>query len=100
MAHSKSEHSLDTTWNEAMKLLRNQFQLKLYVEVKLKEFSKEKRCYANCMLSKQKGAMDRNGSSISESNQSSVKSHLNDGDVFSNQCRESPLSIVKDLTLR
>ena len=44
------------------------------------------------MLSKDKGAMGRNGPS--------VKTHSNDGDQISNQYCDYPLSVAKDLMLR
>ena len=70
------------------------------MEYKLKDFSEEKPCYANCMLLKCKCPMGMNGSSISESNHSSVETHLNDRDTFSNQNCKSPLSVAKDSMLR
>ena len=100
MACSESKISFDDAYNEATKVLRNQFQRNLNAEEQLTAFFNDKDCYANYTLSRHKGTMGRNGSSISESNHSSVKTNLNDGDKFSNECCESPMTVVKDLILR
>ena len=100
MAHSESQTSFHDAYSNATKVSRNQIQRNLNAEEKLTAFFEDKDCYANYILSRHKGTMGRNGLSISESNHSSVKTNLNDGEKISNECCKSPMTVVKDLILR
>ena len=70
------------------------------MEEQLRKFYNEKNMYASYILSKKRGTRGCHGSSISESNRSSVLLHLNEGDKFGNSYCKTTHTLVKDLFFR
>ena len=100
MCYSKTESHFEQAYNKAMKILQDKPSSTANSEDQLRKFYNEKNMYTSHILSKKKGTRGCHGSSISESNHSSVLVHLNEGDKYGNNYCEKPHTLVKDLFFR
>ena len=80
-----------------MNILQQKLDRDENLEEQLRKFYNERSMYASHKLSKKRGTRGCHGSSISESNHSSVLVHLNEGDRYGNSYCEKPHTLVKDL---
>ena len=97
MVYSRTQALFEEAYNKAMSVLQQKESRNENVEENLRKFYNERSTYATYILSKKRGTRGCHGSSISESNHSSVLVHLNDGDKFGNTYCEKPHTLVKDL---
>ena len=100
MINASSLDNFSKAYNNAMSILHNLPNRNVNAENELTNFMKEKDHYASFVLSKKRSTRGKHGSSISESNHSSVLVWLNDGDKYGNKYTEEPHTLVKDLFLR
>ena len=100
MCYSKTESQFDEAFTKAMSVLQDKPFRDENLEEQLRKFYNERTTYASHILSKKRGTRGCHGSSISESNHSSVLVHLNEGDKFGNSYCEKPHTLVKDLFFR
>ena len=100
MCYSKTEVQFEEAFNKAMNILQEKSDRDENLEEQLRKFYKECSMYASHILSKKRGTRGCHGSSISESNHSSVLVHLNEGDKYGNSYCEKPHTLVKDLFFR
>ena len=85
MCYSKTEAQFEQAYTKAMTILQKKSSRNENLEEQLRKFHNEKDMYASYILSKKRGTRGCHGSSISESNHSSVLVHLNNGDKFGNK---------------
>jgi len=100
MCYSKTESQFEEAFTKAMNVLQQKPDRDENLDEQLRKFYNERSMYASHLLSKKEEHVDVNGSSISESNHSSVLVHLNDGDKYGNKYCEKPHTLVKDLFFR
>ena len=100
MIFAKTKERFDEHYKQAMDLLENREKRQMKHETCLREFESMKETYATYILCKKKGTRGKHGSSISESNHSSILVHLNDGIKNGNLYCEKPQTLVKDLFQR
>jgi len=100
MCYSKTEVQFEEAFNKAMNILQQKADRDENLEEQLRKFYNERSMYASHILSKKRGTRGCHGSSISESNHSSVLVHLNEGDKYGNSYCEKPHTLVKDLFFR
>lgn len=100
MVYSRTQTLFEEAYNKAMNVLLQNELRNENLEENLRKFYNERSTYATYILSKKRGTRGCHGSSISESNHSSVLVHLNDGDKFGNTYCEKPHTLVKDLFYR
>lgn len=101
MCKANSEANFMSAYDEAkVKLQGLATGRNLAAEEALEEFKDDRDHYASYILDTKKGTRGKHGSSISESNHSSVLVHLNDGDRSKNSYCEKPYTLVKDLLQR
>ena len=81
---SKTKEGFAKHYDHATKLLQSREKRQLNHETYLREFESLKETYATYILCKKKGTRGKHGSSILESNHSSIFVHLNDGMKNSN----------------
>ena len=97
MGYSRTESQFEDSFSKARTILQEKQNRNEDLEEQLCKFYNERSTYASYILSKKRGTRGCNGSSISESNHSSVLVHLNEGDKFGNSYCEKPHTLVKDL---
>ena len=100
MCNATSEHVFDVAYSKAMAMLQNAVNRNGKAEDELKSFKEEKATYASYILCKKRGTRGKHGSSLAESNHSSVLVFLNDGEKKINTYCEEPHTLVKDLFQR
>ena len=100
MIFSKTKEHFDENYHKAMELLQSRDKRKMKHESSLREFESQKETYATYILCKKRGTRGKHGSSISESNHSSILVYLNDGIKNGNLYCEKPQTLVKDLFMR
>ena len=84
MCYSKTESQFEQAYNKAMKILQSKASRDENHEDQLRKFYNDRNTYTSYILSKKRGTKGCHGSSISESNHSSILVHLNEGDKHGN----------------
>ena len=100
MCYAKTESQFEQAYEKGMEILQDKSSRDENHEQQLRKFYNERNMYASYILSKKRGTRGCHGSSISESNHSSVLVHLNEGDKHGNSYCEKPHTLVKDLFFR
>lgn len=100
MVTATSSDKFEHAYTTAMEILTATASFNQQHVDTLIDFKSKKESYSSYILSKTKGTRGKHGSSLSESNHSSVLIHLNDGDKYKNNYCEEPMTLVKDLFLR
>lgn len=100
MCHSSSEDYFNNSFRSAMEVLRNLNRRDGLAEKALCDFRDEKNSYAAYILSRKRCTRGKHGSSLAESNHSSVLVYLNEGGRKVNDYLEKPHTLVKDLFQR
>lgn len=100
MCNAKSEEEHTRTFNAAMSVLQSRLNRTEKPEDELIKCRNERSSYAHYILSTVKGSKGRHGSSLAESNHSSVLIFLNDGERQLSVYKENPHTLVKDLFQR
>jgi hypothetical protein len=100
MCNATSEDVFEIAFSKAMAMLQNVVNRNGKAEDELKSFKEEKATYASYILCKKRGTRGKHGSSLAESNHSSVLVFLNDGEKKNNTYCEKPHTLVKDLFQR
>jgi len=101
MCLSNSKEEFDKYFNNGMQILKSRETRNTKAEEELIKFSEEKETYSNYLLRQMRGSRGYHGSSLAESNHSSVLAHLNvAGNKGKNQYKVEPLYMVKELFAR
>ena len=100
MCYSRTESQFEESFSKSMTILQEKQNCNKNLEEQLRKFYNDRSTYASYILNKKRGTCDCHGSSISESNHSSVLVYLNEGDKFGNSYCEKPHTLVKDLFFR
>ncbi|GFH55396.1 hypothetical protein CTEN210_11872 [Chaetoceros tenuissimus] len=100
MVTATSSEKFEHAYTTAMEILTATASFNQQHIDTLIDFKSKKESYSSYILSKTRGTRGKHGSSLSESNHSSVLIHLNDGDKYKNNYCEEPMTLVKDLFLR
>ena len=100
MCYSRTESQFEESFSKAMSILQEKQNRNENLEEQLRKFYNKCSTYAPYTLSKTRGTCGCRGSSISESNHSSVLVHLNEGDKFGKTYCEKLHTLVKDLLFR
>ena len=100
MVTATSSEKFEHAYTTAMEILTATASFNQQHIDTLIDFKSKKESYSSYILSKTKGTRGKHGSSLSESNHSSVLiQHLNDGNKYKNNYCEEPMTLVKDLFL-
>ena len=97
MIQANSEEDFDSVVDAARQLLHVQTPRNGQIESDLKKFANKRSYYAQCCLDMIPGNRGIRGSSVSEQNNSSLNTYLNDGNKYSNEYTGKPIDMVSRL---
>ena len=100
MCHAISQDQFNECYDKGMTMLQERESRNINIEDELEKFNKEKATYASYLLKQMRGTRGYHGSSLSESNHSSVLVYLNKGMKRESNYKKEPLQLVKDLFKR